>query len=644
MSSNSANRFMSSFMQGYSFIDDINSRKRQEKLLEERISEEDKQRDFLRQRLLQQDAERGADRATGIVARQRREAANRLLADPNTPDEDLAPYSDIPEVAQYVRDRKLDARDQADLEIITRGEGGLVGAVSGQQPAGQQPAGQQPPGGLVDAVQPAPLPANEFEEPQRLTTRELNDLADQDPQAAMAARDEISTEKEERYRLQRQAQAAGLHADERPLTQAERERVVRRSQQDQVNNEWDAYLDIEDASGDGLRQLDPNILTAKYFDDRENITDLDRQTQLDKRMIPNIQATIATQQEILQTAGPEGQQTPEARNARRKLSEAYGLANTIHVSYKPLRQAGVDARGLPANGANAALTDAVVDQIDQGSGSPLPPNPNTTRADLTMLSRGTKGRVSERFAQAAFRQYKNARITRPDYESLIRTGHLPMSSTITQTDPTKDTWANITNPDGTTTRKLIIPARTLPKAAKAAAADTGRNLLDEDGLKHLNNIASAFNTKDDPTRGTMLSNSFITALAANEGRARQAGYDLSSVNDVGLLFQRWTDLHVIRDAYNDEWFYNGRFNPDFTQDYGTLDEALFKPSVDKLAASGELEIPGTTTLGMFGTSPRLLGTKGRDPAVYNQVRQQFPEYAQSSDAEIEAAIAAQQGR
>jgi hypothetical protein len=266
---------------------------------------------------------------------------------------------------------------------------------------------------------------------------------------------------------------------------------------------------------------------------------------------------------------------------------------------------------------------------------------------MTMINRGTNGRISERFAQAAYRQYKNARINRAEYESLIQTGHLPVDSKITQTDPTQDTYMTVTMPDGTTSRQLIVPGRNLqdPKDVNTSH----RNLINDDGLKHVLRLTTAYNTPDYPTRGTDLMNSFIVALSVNEGRARQLGYDLSTINDVGLLFQRWTDLHVVRDAYNDEWMLNGRRSPDFTADYGRLDEALFNELIDDVVETGELEIPGTSNaLGLGGQSPSLLNLKERDGSVYDKIRRDAPEFRprqgetlEQNNERIEAELQAQ---
>lgn len=626
------------FMRGFSFIDDINHRKRQEKKLDERLALEDEDRKFQRSVQMQQMAERGQDRANSLVDRQRnlkddqrQREANALLADPNTDFEKLKDYADLPGVSAILRQQGVDIRDQADLEAL-QGGGGLRQQVTGQP---QSQVTQQPgTRGLSSQVQAALLPGAAGSQGAVLTKRDLNEIAaTEGAAAAMQVRDQ---------------QAAVLAAngpqpgDELPVAggtgplgittagakRREAENKANRAALDTVNTEWEAFNNIEDRGGDGLRNLNSNILTAKYFDDRGSISDPERRQTSDNLMRPAIIETIQTQQEIITNAEPK---SLEATNARRKLSEAYGLANEINITYSPLVAAGVDDRGLPIGGNNA-LTDSVIQQTIEGPGAPLPPHPSMTQADTTMLNRGASGnRVNARFATAAFRQYKNGRLNFVQYESLMRTGALPVAApTISQTDPTKDTWMTYVDPNTQqTVRKLIIPARDPDKENTA-----GRNLINDDGLAHINRIAGAYDTKDDPSRGIRLANSFVSALAQNENKARTMGYDLSTVNDIGVLFERWTQLHVVRDQYNDEWFADGQLFPDFTENYGELDDALFNREVDM--GVDRQSIADFT--GEGSSAPPLTGLKTRDPAVYESIRQGAPEFANASDEDIEAVL------
>ncbi len=170
-----ANAFANSFIQGYSFIDNIKANKRAEARLEQRLAEEREARAFQRKRQLEQDRFRREDRATAaedreraLADRQKREEGIRLSLDPNASEEQLAalaPFS--PEAYAVLKQRaemdknvaaareiqKLNQAGQAGL-TQSQGNQGLSAAVAqttqGQAAAGAAPAPQ--PGALVGST------------------------------------------------------------------------------------------------------------------------------------------------------------------------------------------------------------------------------------------------------------------------------------------------------------------------------------------------------------------------------------------------------------------------------------------------------------------------------------------------------------
>lgn len=613
LNTNTANRFTNSFMEGFSFIDSINQRNLAQDKLDKRLEAENADRAFRRGRLEDADAIAAEDRATRLDDRARARKAQALLADPNTSNEELQAFADIPAVANRINENITFDQDRADSELIV-GQNAQQGVPSVTQPQGN--------GGLSDQVTAAQLPPDEFAAPggqETATARDLNDIADVDPQEAMRIRD-----------AQTDSDPRGLFNTEVPAFRKERLEKERANatKKGQINADWQLFLDIENTSGDALRNTPPGTLTAKWFDDRSNITDPDVRNRIDTRMRPVIAETIAVQQEAFTAAT-----TPqEIRNSSRKLSEAYGLANEIKLSYSPLAVAGVDARGYPVGTTNQQLADGVEESVRGGPGTQLPPNPDTSRADVRMINRGTSGkRVNERLAVAAFRQYKNGRINWVQYKSILDTGHLPVAGpVIEQTNPAFDTWATFPAVNGAPARRVLIqPGRDIKNDNRS-----GRNTLDDDALTHLKSISSAYNTTDDPVRGTRLINTFMGVLSANEQKATTAGYDLSNILDVQALFQRFNEIYVVRDAYDDEWSHNGNAFPDFTKDFGTIDEALFNRNLDNLDRKSIANF-------FFGEAAPLKPLKDRDPAIYENIRQQAPEFAQSSDEEIEEALLSQ---
>jgi hypothetical protein len=613
-------------MRGFSFVDDIQRRNRAERRLEEELTQQRARQNRQDKIAAEERAFVRGERQRVATERERRAEASRILADPNAPDELIEEFADIPEVSAYLAGRRTDAQTRADLEAAIQGEGPAPGTVSQGNQATQSP------GGLAGQVEAAAVPESPLVTQPHMTQREIQEVSFTDPEQAAAIRDQQELEKAQKIESRNQARLAGLRPNERPPTPAEKAQAKKESERSIVESAWGAFGDANDPSGDSLRSLPAETLTSQYWEARSAIQDPEVLDNADRRMRPHIQETIQTQTQILTNPeiNPNGL---EARNATRKLSRAYGLANEIGVSYQPLRAAGVDARGLPI-GTNAPLTDSVIASTQDAPGTPLPANPSTLRSDVTLVNRGARGqRVSERLAQAAFRLYKGGRIDLNSYSSLIKTGRLPAAAPeIKQFDPEKDTWA--VYPDGR--RVLIAPARKLDDSTIA-----GRNLISEEGLSQLNRIASAFDTGDDDARGTRMMNSFIGAIEQNEQRASALGYRLDNVNDVISLFNRWTNLHVVRDAYNDEWFADGRVNPDFTNVYGSLDDLLLNPDIDQqFIEDRNLRVPGTTTAGLGGQEPSVQDVRDRAPGFFDAARQSFPEFSNSSDEEIDAAFRA----
>ena len=626
-----ASAFADNLMRGFSFVDEIKARNRAEARLETRLSEQRQERTFQRQRTQEADRQVRQDRGFAqlerdFVAETRREdkdrelrgrEANKLLADPNSDLGLLQEYADFPNVAAEINRRRVIQQDQRDAETVF-GPGAQrpsPGAVT--DPAAPEDIPQAP-AGFVEALKP---PSDELTTQRRLTDDELNLLANEDPAAARELRD--------------QQNAAPRNILDVPVTRGpsvERERLRKQGARADITAQWDQFADIANETGDALRELDSNLLTAKYWEDRSNISKPDIQRNADTRMRPHIQETIETQTEARLTAEPNSR---EFRNASRKLSKAYGLANEIGFTFSPSEAAGVTGGGLPLD-RNAQLTANVVESTQTGPGTPLPANPNQQRMDNTIVQRGTTGRrLNRKQLDAAYRMYKGGRLSLASYQTYMNTGQLPSGTktSVVQMNPKLDTWMVITDASGNEIgRKIVERARDPDK-------NTGRNVVSGDALSNLNNMASAYNTGDDKTRGTDLLGGFLSVLEQNENAGRAAGYDYGNVNDVASLYQRYQDLYVFRDAYNDEWFFNGDWDPDFTQDFGSIAQALFSRKVETAIASGEFEDPrsGETIAG-------ITPLKTLTAADIENIRANVPELAEASAEEVQAAYDAQTRR
>lgn len=614
--------FSSAFLQAFNAVDDAVSRRQRNEMLEKRLDAENKDREAQRKRVSQLDKERAEDRAIAKLDRddrlrhtERAREANALLADPEVSDELLAPYSDIPEVSNFMAARAEDANLQAASrtfhdEINANAQPGVA---PGQQ-ATQQPGNQF----TENVVGAAELPGPSGQPVPIVSEAEINRIADEEGvEAAIPFRDARAQEMAKKEASlaagptgthSAQSFRGGVSAPSLP----DKEAIAAKQARTDTVGQWQSFVNVNDPTGEPLRQLDSNILTAKYFDDRSNVsTELspDEVKRLDKRMAPHVAKTVETQTRILAASDPS---TPEARNARRKLGEAYGVQQEIFGTYQPLAVAGVDARGLTTNGTNEALTNSAIEQGKAAPGAPYPDNPNRTRADMTMVQRGTKGRVSEKLAQSAWRLMKGGLINNTEYDHVMRTGRMPTAAPVIKDhDPKKDLIA--VHQNGSVS--IVMSARD-----PDAAIDAARNTWSDDALKQLNSQASALDDESDDARGTRTLSSFLAATSGYENLLRSKGYDLGNVNDAMILYQRFIDTAVLKDAYDSEWRMNGWFTPDFNTEYGTIWEAMFDKDLDKLDKS-DLEVPGTTSFGFGGEQPGLVPLKPRNPAEIQAVMQ-----------------------
>jgi hypothetical protein len=636
---------VSAFQQGFSFVDQIAHRRRAERKLEERLEEDRLARAHQRSR---QDAadiktntlfdQSQSDRQEGIDDRELAEKANALMSDPNVDLELLAPYAKFDEVRNFINERLTTDQARTDAETLLPDRGAFEAARMQQQQLGTQgtqspsdgslsdqalgvaqlgPQGEVGPGFTQPGTVPAAaIPGDEFatEEaaaaPVEATNRELNLLADIDPVAAQRQRD-----------LQNSQPSALQRTRPGEIPTSGPTFKILGSEQSKLRDEWDAFNEIEDSRGDVLRNMNPTELTKKYFQDRSNLTP-EARMKADRRMKAPISAVVVQEENFLRDFGiGGGLNTPEARSARSNLQQAYGLSQEMHLGYRPLKAGGVDSRGLPVNGSNEALTNSVLKVSETAPGSYFPLSAKQARADDMIINRGTKGFViTEPFAAAAFRRWNAGKIDWRTYESMMMTGRAPpLPTEVVEHDPKNDLWRKDANGN-----EVLVQYGRDPDVD----LNNRRNIIDGKGFALINSIASAYNTTDEPTRGTDMVMKYMETVANNENQWAALGYDMSTVNDQVLGWQKFTQHALLKDAYNDELVIDGDWLPDFSEKYGDLSQSMFHPDMQRLIDSGELEIPGTTVLGMSGwwaKNPTMSPLKRRRPEDYARIRSAVPE-------------------
>jgi len=150
--------FTDSFIKGYSFIDSINARRRQEEKLDQRLEEESKARVYQRSRQDRIDAERTEDRALKAEDRQNMIKGEELAASGASPEE-LVPYVAFsPSAANIVKEarRRGELAEAAEtLGTIGNAPTQSVAGGFGPQLGGQAPVTESPVTSLEDTQLPS---------------------------------------------------------------------------------------------------------------------------------------------------------------------------------------------------------------------------------------------------------------------------------------------------------------------------------------------------------------------------------------------------------------------------------------------------------------------------------------------------------
>lgn len=627
-----ASAFADNFITGFSFVDSIKRANRNEARLEDRLRQEQEERAFQRGRTEESDEQVRENREVAKTSRERtrtrelrRREADVIMSSPNPDRVALQKFADLPEVSAFLRSTSTELTPQerqarADAEFLSAQGPGAEQAQPGAEQA-------QPGAGLSQQVQGAQVPGPQFAPPKAdLTPRELNQLADTDPEAATTIRDSQVAAAPPPQKLD--FGGGILVPDTGPSVRGKEiaEGIQRQSNIDIINANWESFVDINDRGGDLFRNLDPTTLVSQYFRDRSTLTD---PSAADTRIRPKIQEVITEQRAFLEAAraDPESATAGDVRNATRDLSEAYGLVQTMVKTTSPAGNAGTDNRGLPVGGAPTALVDSIIEQTIAAPGEVLLPNPDAARIDRTIASRPVTGkRMSRQQLDVAYRMKKRGEWTHEQYVNYLNTGQPPVAAGKFESFPVdQDTFLVVNG------RRILVQAA----RDKDRLSSGIRNTIGDDALKQLNISAKQFSTKDYPNRGIAVMNTFMAVLADGETQARAAGYDYTNINDVMALWERFNQISVLRDEFDDEYMHNGVAFPDFVKTYGEGAAALFNRDLDTLDRQ--------SIANFFAEASPLTALKKRPSGFYDTIRANAAQagrndIANAGDDEIEASL------
>lgn len=661
------NSFMNGFMQGYSFLDDIAARKKAEERLEQRLAEEREFREYTRQRQyridreVQEDTRRRRTREDELYAREdEQRQVNEAIAgiDPNDFEgiiNALTPYAKNPAAAAAIAQaRSMQTRRADDLRLARGPAGasalsaGAAGVAAGgnvqtlptdpnnpatmsqmptdpNTPAQMAPMTQLPNGLVPNAGLPQADPVDAAQ--ARVSKEQLEALAVTDPQGAAALRDQQKALDQE-YNV-----PAPLMSDPEvgASISTPRKDQIRKAKdfRDVVREQWEAALDINNPNGDNFRQLPPATQVGQYYRERSQLTS-DQKARGDKLMAPHIEATIAQSKEILNNPDLDPNSL-DAANARRKLRDAYAARNA-RADYKVLEANGITPSGLPV-GRNGELSDRVIAAAVQQPGSPAPATVQQAKAEDRVLERGpTNGRISDAFASAAWRKYSRGEIDYATFVSYVKTGKPPPNVQSALQSVKDATGAESVY--SITTDKNTGQVLGVQKVIQGGGGTGGRNVLKGEALTLIKQYGESLAEEvGKPTLAGDFTREFADVLGKHEAMATLRGYDYSNISDVSQLWSRWKQLQIVAQAIDDEVRFRGNIGTTFEDTYGmTVAQALFT-EFDPGELS-ELEVPGSTTLGFGGETPRLDNLRGIDPQFFEVVKQRYPDMANMTNEQI----------
>ena len=592
---------LSAFVQTFSAIDAVGSRRRQEKKLDERLEDE---RLFRSQQL--EFAQSREDRAQETHEESQEERRLRLEADavgldPDSTDEELRAAAVRSPIAvaeidhrrglsafKGLTDAQLEARQaqaaaagEPDPNSVTAQPSGLSGSDTvGELPSDPRltreidlseiakQAGVDEPVSDFRRADSVPMPLD------WKTEAEINAMPDK--REAQALRDRQAAEAKEIM----QGDVSGAAQD------VKRDRAA--SERKILDEQWTSIATITDTTGDSNRKLyqdNPSLGTGAYYRQRSSLSKNARD-EADVFMAPIAQQSLAEQRAVLDD--PELDPTSrDARNAQRKHSRAASVINAISYGKKPAQEVGI-RDGLPQGQDELAGQFVSAAEAAPAPATTLPLNKERQLdTQFSRLTANPAKRLSHAQMDNIYTAMKAGLITSVEAHYMATHGgaRMPVAGEVFSHSPGQDLMRKF--PDGSV--QLIAPARD-PKLDGVA----GRNLMESMGHDMITEYFSSFDTDDDEGRGAKYKFAAMRIMGRVEDVANQNGFDYNNPMDVLRLATRITQTVLIREEFNKQLIMtiDGKpeVNPDFGDHFGEIEKAIFDPSLDVLRAAKEKEI------------------------------------------------------
>jgi len=591
---------LTGFIQAFSAVDAVGSRRRREKLLDERLEDE---RAFRAQQVeFQQSAEDRAQTEFDETreAKERRRAGDAIGLDPASTNAQLREAAQWSAVAQQkllerqsraegtaalgaIGDAQLAARQVAGSVDGARGEDTeQLSGLSTQVGAAQLPgdiaatrkiskaeiARQRGEGGptlLPNAVEAVSgLPGLHVDMPADfLTGAEITEFGRTNPDEAAAIR--------------RRQKAELLEVDPRDGTATPDFRAAKAAG---AELRWVEALDANNVAGDQQRQLikeNPTAATAQYFEARNSLTPETRRAT-DKMMKPAVEQSMAEQRMILDApdADPTSQ---DSRRARTAYSRALAVDHAIVTGYDPAKEVGIRATGIPSG--NEELGEDFKGQLETGPRTDGMISDNKQRQATSQLIRDYANPTKK----ASPQQLKNLYIA-------------VQAKLITPEQATWASWHGGQLP-GAMPEHIVVPkgSTLIAKDSRGnfrlihsgAVTDRQMNEMSPSSRIALKTHFDQFNTADDDKRGARYQSAFMEFLGRTRNVASSQGIDLSSDIDLVQLAARFHAVSMFKREYDENFW---EFGPDFfgkrddyAEHFDEFDASVYGTKVDDFLAA-----------------------------------------------------------
>lgn len=589
--------FLQSFLGSFSAVDAAGSRRRQERKLDQRLADEKEFREF-RQGIIQS----GEDRSQATFEENQRlsevERRGRSLAlREDSTDEELLEVAQAgsASAAEELNRRRVIGRGAAalglaaDQSIIQTGQD-----IKQAQADADAITESQGPRSLSGGVQAPQIPGDE-NATRTIPGTELEALrgnAGQGGSAGVQVPAGIQTQAElgaianlkEAEKI-RDAQTATLSDPAiRPAgTSSEEGRTFGETaaiNNARINEEWNSFSDINDSAGEQQRDLPPSQLTAKYFQDYNNLS-RETKNKTAPQMSPVVAQTMRDQRELIDApdADPASR---EVRNASRKYGEALALSGQMITDYRPAELAGVRATGIPAG--NVELAEEFGVHVLNAPRSQAPLSTTQLRQIQTQQERLAANPAKKVTPSQLQKIYMGVQAQIYTPKTAIW-----MASHGGQLPPTVPTTLKLKDDESLYSVNPNNGAFSLIRGSIDAA---NNNELGDDANAILDKYFTSFNTEDSPGRGQETKGAYVSFLSRTQDLAAANGFDLNDRLDVQALATRWAQVSIFAEQFSNQYWEDGDWDPVFEEHFGSIEEAVYGTEIDRFLIQKNKEFFG----------------------------------------------------